>query len=134
MQNDISTSVRIAGLLGPTLIAITATEWMNLDVFVGAIGSSFGPHVYLNGTLLFIAGLAIVRAHNRWVHSWPVLITIVGWFVMLAGLGRMAVPMFAQRAGQSPVIVHGSLLVLLAIGVVLTVEAYRHSRRPNDPG
>ena len=77
---------------------------------------------------------AIVRAHNRWVRSWPVLITVVGWFVMLAGLGRMAAPMSAQRAGQSIVIVYGSLLVLLAIGVVLAVEAYRHSRRSNDPG
>jgi len=134
MPNDLSTSVRIAGLLGPTLIALTVTEWMNLDVFLDAIGPSFGPHVYLNGTLLFIAGLAIVRAHNRWMRSWPVLVTVVGWFAMLAGLGRMAAPMSAQRAGQSAVIVYGSLFVLLAIGVVLTAQAFRHARRSNDRG
>jgi len=81
MSNDVSHSVCIAGLLGPTLIAITVTEWMNLGVFFEAIGPSFGPNVYLNGTLVFIAGLAIVRAHNRWVRAWPVLIT------MLVGTG-----------------------------------------------
>ena len=121
--------MRIAGLLGPTLIALTVTEWLNLGVFIEAIGPSFGPHVYLNGTLLFIAGLAIVRAHNRWVRAWPVLITGTGWFAMLAGLGRMAAPMSAQRAGQSAAIVYGSLIVLLAVGMMLTVKAYGSPRQ-----
>jgi arginine exporter protein ArgO len=129
MSNDLSHSVRIAGLLGPTLIALTVTEWMNLGVFFDAIGPSFGPHVYLNGTLIFIAGLAMVRAHNRWVRAWPVLITIVGWFAMLAGLARMAAPLSAQRVGQSAAIVYGSLIVLLVIGLVLTVKAYGSSRQ-----
>lgn len=78
-------STRIAGLLGPTLIAISITEWMNLGVFTAAIGPSFAPHVYLNGTLLFVAGLAIVRAHHLWTRGWPVLVTLVGWVVMLDG-------------------------------------------------
>ena len=129
MSDDLSKSKRIAGLLGPTLIALTVTEWMNLSVFYEAIGPSFGPHVYLNGSLLFVAGLAIVRAHNKWVRAWPVLVTVVGWFAMLAGLGRMAAPVSAQSAGQSAVIVHGSLIVLLVIGVVITVKAYGHSRQ-----
>jgi hypothetical protein len=116
-------STRIAGLVGPTLIAITVTEWLNLDVFTSAMGPSFAPHVYLNGCLLFVGGLAIVRAHNLWVRGWPVLVTIVGWFLMLAGLARMAAPVAAQQAGQDPVALHGSLIVLLAIGVVLTYMA-----------
>jgi hypothetical protein len=74
---------------------------MNLDVFVGAMGPSFGPHVYLSGTLLFVAGLAIVRAHNSWTPGWPVLITLVGWIAMLAGLGRMAAPL-SPASSTSP--------------------------------
>jgi hypothetical protein len=117
-------STRIAGLLGPTLIAISVTEWMNLGVFTAAIGPSFGPHVYLNGTLLFVAGLALVRAHNYWTRGWPVLITLVGWLALLCGLGRMAVPVAAQEAGQHPSVVYASLVVLLVIGAVLTFKAY----------
>ena len=45
-----TSSTRIAGLLGPALIAICITEWMNLDVFTAAIDPSFAPFVYLNGT------------------------------------------------------------------------------------
>jgi hypothetical protein len=91
-------STRIAGLIGPTAIAISITEWMNLGVFTAAMGPSFAPHVYLNGTLLFVAGLAIARAHNHWTCDWPVLVTLVGWVVMLGGLGRMVAPVSAQQS------------------------------------
>ena len=71
----------MAGLLGPTLIAIGITEATNLPVLPDPpdpVGL-----VYLNGTLLFVAGLAIVRVHNRWRGGWPVLVTIMGWFAIL---------------------------------------------------
>jgi len=117
-------STRIAGLLGPTLIAISITEWMNLGAFTAAIGPSFAPHVYLNGTLLFVAGLAIVRAHNHWTRGWPVLITLVGWVAMLGGLSRMTEPVAAQEAGRHPILLYGSLVAVFAVGVVLTFKAY----------
>jgi hypothetical protein len=123
-----SNSASIARLLGPALIGITITEWVNLDVFRAAIGPSFGPHVYLNGTLLFVAGLAIVRAHNAWVRSWPVLITLVGWLGIIGGLSRMAAPVSAQRAGQMASVVYGSLVALLATGIVLTAKGYGRDR------
>ena len=117
-------SVRLAGLLGPTLIALAVTEWVNIDVFLAAAGPLFGPHVYLNGTLLFVAGLAIVRAHNVWVRAWRVLITLVGWFAILVGLGRMAWPLAAQAAGENAVVLYGSLVTLLVIGAILSFKAF----------
>jgi uncharacterized membrane protein HdeD (DUF308 family) len=117
-------SMHIAKLLGPALVGITVTEWMNLDVFTAAAGPSFAPHVYFNGTLLFIAGLALVRSHNVWTRRWPVLITLVGWFAILAGLARMIAPISAQQVGQSGSAVHASLAALLAVGIVLTFKAF----------
>ena len=122
-------SKRLASLLGPSLMAITITEWLNIDIFVSATGSSFAPLVYLNGTLLFVAGLAIVRSHNRWLLGWPVLVTVVGWFAMLAGFARMAAPMAAQTAGENPVILNTSLVVLFVIGVLLAFNGYSRSER-----
>jgi hypothetical protein len=77
--------------------------------------------------LLFVAGLAIVRVHNLWIRGWPVLVTLIGWFLMLAGLARMAAPISAQQAGQNSAALYGSMIVLFAIGVVLTFKAYSHS-------
>jgi arginine exporter protein ArgO len=114
-------SRRIAGLLGPTLIALALSESMNLDIWT----NTPVPVVYLSGTLLFVAGMSIVRVHNRWTRDWTVLVTLMGWFVILGGLIRMFAPVFAQqRTEQHITAVYPLLIVLFAIGIVLTFKAY----------
>ena len=115
-------SRRIAGLLGPTLIALAMSEAMNLRV-MAANPASVGL-VYLNGTLLFVAGVTIVQVHNRWTGGWPVLVTVMGWFAILAGLMRMIAP---QSTTSGAAWVYALLIVLVAIGIVLTFTGY--SRR-----
>ena len=51
---------------------------------------------YLDGALLIVGGLSIVRVHNRWARGWPLLTTLAGWSALLLGLGRM----FAPEVGQ----------------------------------
>ena len=115
-----TSSKHLAELIGPTLIAIAISEAMNLPIFA----NNPAPVVYLNGTLLFVSGLSIVRVHNRWMRGWPVLVTFVGWLFLFGGLLRMAAPEFAQRSVQDSSPVYTLLLVLLAIGMVLTFKAY----------
>jgi hypothetical protein len=87
-------SRQLAGLIGPTMVAIGATEASNMDIFSNQIA----PVVYLNGTILFVAGLAIVRAHNLWTWRWPVMLTLTGWVALIAGLWRMAAPNALQAS------------------------------------
>ncbi len=82
-----------------------------------------------NGTLLLVAGLSIVRVHNHWTTRWPILVTIIGWCVLLAGLGRMIAPVSSQQAGQYTTAVLALTFVLLVIGIFLTVEAYRREEK-----
>jgi uncharacterized membrane protein HdeD (DUF308 family) len=44
------------------------------------------PVVYLSGVLMFVGGLAIVRAPNHWARNWTVLVTLSGWFFLALGL------------------------------------------------
>jgi predicted phage tail protein len=123
----VTTSRRIAGLLGPTLIALAVSEAINLRDMAdhpAAVGL-----VYLNGTLLFVAGVAIVQVHNRWTRGWPVLVTVMGWFAILGGVMRMLAP---QATTSGATWVYGLLVALLAVGVVLTVKGY--SRRESEEG
>jgi uncharacterized membrane protein YhaH (DUF805 family) len=117
-------SVRIAGLLGPTLIAVAVTEALNLRAMTAVAASSVVHVVYLNGTLLFVAGLAIVRAHNLWVRGWPILVTLIGWLLMVAGLARMAAPEAAQESVGDTAALYPLLAVILAIGAFLSFKAY----------
>lgn len=113
-------SKRIAGLLGPSLIAVSLTEAMNLDIFP----NTSAHLVYLNGTLLFVAGLAIVRAHNHVTAGWPILVTLTGWLLLLGGLIRMIAPVAARQTAQHSTVVLALTSVLLVIGIVLTIKAH----------
>ena len=119
-------SRQIAGLLGPTMIAIAITEALNLRIMASP-PPSIGV-VYMNGTLLFVAGLAIVRGHNRSPGSWPILVTLVGWLAMLAGLVRMFAPASAESGAPW---VYGLLIILLGVGILLTFKAYAREKAPH---
>jgi hypothetical protein len=116
-------SRHIAGLLGPTIIALITSE--NDFVNPHLYDHQIPPVVYLSGTLLFVAGLSIVRAHNRWTAGWPVLVTLTGWFAFLLGLFRMFTPGFYERgARENTTALLAIEIALLAIGIVLTYQAY----------
>ncbi len=112
-------SKQIAGLVGPTLIALNLSETMNPHIW-----SNIAHITYLVGSLWFVAGLSILRAHHRWVLGWPVLITLVGWFVILGGLFRMFFPASAQQGVENTSSVIAGQIVLLVIGIFLTFKAY----------
>jgi hypothetical protein len=60
---DETQSRRIAGLLGPTMIVMIVSEFPLVQPRL--YDAQTPPVVYLSGVLMFVAGLAIVRAHNR---------------------------------------------------------------------
>jgi len=110
----------LAGLIGPSLVAITITETINVHIWADNTAAG----VFLNGGLLFVAGLAIVRAHNLWVRNWPVVITVVGWAVMALGLFRMSAPELQLKGARNTDVVIAETLAVLAIGIFLTFKAY----------
>ena len=123
-----ASSKQVAALLGPSLIVVSITESLNLEIFT----STPAPLVYLNGTLLFVAGLSIVRAHNQWSASWPVLVTLTGWLFLLGGLVRMIAPVSAQQAAHHPAAVLVLTSFLLLVGMVLTFNAYGRNASAED--
>lgn len=98
---------------------LAATEAFNMPIFA----AQTAPVVYLNGTLLFVAGVAIVQAHNRWRWGWPLLVTLSGWGILVVGLVRMISP-GAPQAVEGPV-TDAVFVALLALGVGLSVLGYR---------
>lgn len=117
-------SKRIAGLVGPTIVAMTASEFPLVQPHL--YDAQIPPVVYLSGVLMFVAGLAIVRVHNHWVRDWTVLITLSGWFGFVLGLFRMFAAGVWQRnaAGTSATVFMVLEAVLFVCGVIMTFKAY----------
>jgi hypothetical protein len=118
-------SKEIAGLLGPTMIAMLVSEFPLVQPRL--YDAQIPPVVYLSGVLMFVAGLAIVRTHNHWARDWTVLVTLSGWFSLALGLFRMFDAGLYQRgsantSGTVFMVLEGLLLV---IGLVITFNAYR---------
>ena len=127
-------SKRIGALLGPTIIAMVAAEFPLVQPHL--YESQIPPVVYLSGVLMFVAGLAIVRAHNAWAPDWTVLITLSGWLFLLLGLFRMfAAGAYRQAsASASPSVFLAAEALLLAGGLVITVKSYAKAAGPVGPG
>jgi hypothetical protein len=130
---DEAQSRRIAGLLGPTMIVMIVSEFPLVQPRL--YDAQIPPVVYLSGVLMFVAGLAIVRAHNRWRGNWTVLVTLAGWFALALGVVRM----FAASAYQHSAATIGNPIfmavesVLLVFGFVMTFKAYIRRDTPGAP-
>ncbi len=126
-----TTSKTIAGLTGPTLVAIAAGMLPNIGSFptLAEQVSRDPALIFVSGILLFVAGLAIVRLHNRWTNGWPVLATVLGWFAVLSGLARMLFPTglaaIAGGFGENTGVIIAGAIVFLGVGAFLSFKAYR---------
>ncbi len=117
-------SKSIAGLAGPTIVAMIVSEFPLVQPHL--YDEQIPPVVYLSGVLMFVAGLAIVRAHNRWARDWTVLVTLSGWLGVVLGLLRMfAAGFYQRRAADTSATVFMVLEgVLFVCGLIMTFKAY----------
>ena len=117
-------SKRIAALVGPTIVAMVSSEFPLVQPHL--YDAQIPPVVYLSGVLMFVGGLAIVLAHNKWTRDWTLLVTLSGWFFLALGLFRMFAAGAYQRGSAQTsatlfMVLEGALFVL---GLVMTLQGY----------
>ena len=111
-------SQHIAAVLGPALILVTVSETIHLDIW-----EDVDPTVvYLNGLLFVVGGLVIATTHNVWVRDWPVLVSVSGWLLILAGSYRLFAPN-APQLGPGPS-TYATIGLLGLLGLALSWFAF----------
>ena len=110
-------STFIAKLVGPMFVVISVGMLTNQNTYHAIIGEFLhsGALVYLSGLLSLLAGLAIVHAHNSWRAEWSVIITILGWLMLIGGVLRIVFPHFTVSLGTS---IYGSLVAVVIVAIV----------------
>jgi hypothetical protein len=124
------TSIFIARLLGPVLLVAGIAMLVNrkqLDAIIAEMLRS-PLLLLLLGIIDFAVGLAIVLAHNLWVADWRLIITLLGWLLMVRGAVRMLLPeqakALATKLLKDSRVICGGLAVTIALGVVLSYFGY----------
>jgi hypothetical protein len=84
--------------------------------------------VYLFGLADLAAGLAIVLTHNVWVANWRVLITLIGWLMLIRGAIRVLAPEtimgFAAKVIRNKQMIPAAGVVTGVLGLVLCYFGY----------
>jgi len=126
----VQTSIFLARLLGPLLllpgISLLLTPRTFRTMATELLGSL--TLIYLFGLIDFAAGLAIVLTHNVWVANWRVIVTLIGWLMLVRGVVRILAadkirPYARKLMGNKRLLpVSGGALVIL--GLVLCYFGY----------
>ncbi len=97
------TSIFLAKLLGPMMLIMGTFVVLNPDR-IRRIGREFlesEAMLFLSGVLTLPVGLSIVITHNVWAADWRVIITLIGWIAVLAGIARIMLPSLIQKLGEA---------------------------------
>jgi hypothetical protein len=124
-------AILIARLIGPLFAALGLGMLLNSTFYAAAVGE--GAHspvlIAIAGMATLVAGTAILNAHRAWTADWRVLVTVIGWMFIIAGLIRLILPTVAETvapaiySGPAALMVAG--VVVLIVGGVLSFEGYR---------
>ena len=124
------TSVFLARLLGPILLVFGLAFVVNRKGYTAMAAEFVASRalVYLAGAAALTLGLSIVLTHNIWTADWRVIITLIGWVSLAAGVVRVLFPDSVKRIGgdmfvsETPVFVSG--IVFAVLGAALCYAGY----------
>lgn len=116
-------SVLLAKIWGIALIILASAYIVNQKEYTKKLSSfAKSPLLFFTGIFAILLGVIHVVIHNVWTSDWRLLITLLGWIMLLKGIVRLFFPGFVvtflkKRSFQPwyiPVVVF-----LLMIGVYL---------------
>jgi hypothetical protein len=126
------TSVFLAKLIGPICLVIGLALAFNTGVYRAMAEQFLASYalIFLAGLITLSSGLAIVLTHNVWTADWRVVITILGWLFVVAGIFRTVAPQQVAGIGRAmlakPLTMQIGAAFDLALGALLCYFGYFH--------
>ena len=109
--------VTLAFFVNPKMYQKLIHDYIKMPTLFGVFG----------GTLDVILGLMVVLTHNIWVADWPVVITLIGWLMLVKGVFVLFLPdavMKFVKKFDNPALRNADLLSGLIIGILLLMSVY----------
>jgi hypothetical protein len=124
----------IARLMGPVMLVIgigmVAGMFTEGESYSSLMKEFIGSRalIFVTGALALVAGLAVVNAHNLWVPDWRVIVTVLGWMLIVRGVMNLVFPAAVQAMGDRMVASHAGVVAgaafTIVLGALLSIMGY----------
>ena len=124
-------AVFIARLVGPAFVAVGLGILLNGPFYTSLLAEATRSPtlIYFSGLISLIPGLAILNLHRTWTSDWRVIITILGWLLVIGGVIRIVLPATTAALAADLYSKPAALLIVSAVVIVvggfLTFFGYR---------
>ncbi len=127
--------VFIARLIGPTFIVIGVGVLLNGSFYDAMIAEAVRSPtlIYFAGLFALVPGLAILNVYRAWTADWRVVVTVIGWLMVIGGVMRIVLPQLIATlaidiyAGTAVLTIFA--VIVLVVGGYLSFEGYRQTTR-----
>src|SRR5476651_504813 len=96
------TSKFLSKVLGLYFILVSSAMLIDMPRFITSVTGLINnaPLLFVCGFFTLILGLLMVVSHNIWQLHWRVIITVLGWVVLLKGMCLLFCPQMMDHASQ----------------------------------
>jgi len=117
-------AVFIARLIGPAFVAVGVGILLNGPFYTALIAEAVHSPtlIYFSGLMALVPGLAMLNVHRAWTAAWRVIVTIVGWLMVIGGVIRLVLP--ATTATLATDIYSKPAALLIVAVIVIVVGGY----------
>jgi hypothetical protein len=124
-----NTTLFLAQIWGPIMIAMGLGFFLSQSYYVKIYKNlEQDPFaVILFGMIGMAAGLAQVLTHNAWGSFTEVVISLLGWALLLKGLFCVVIPRFVEKSGDWAIqakIFPASGIITFVLGLIISWIAY----------
>ena len=125
-----ATSLYLAQVIGWYLVIMGALMFLKFDAIKSVMREIIAKRelIFIIAFMTLILGLLMVCAHNRWLWGWPVIITLLSWLTLIAGIFRLFFPKLVVSMGtkmlNAKLYIKTSSIVMMILGIYLLFEAY----------
>lgn len=117
-------SIILAQILGIIFVVLGLSMLLNRKWTVGVVEEITRSQgiIWLAGLLTLMMGSVVVAFNNVWTSGLPLVITVVGWLMLIKGAVILILPgsaaTYYRKVNKGPVFAWGGTIVLV-LGVLL---------------
>jgi len=115
------TSLFLAKLIGPIFVIVGIGLLLNRDRYRAVVDEVMASRtlLYVFGVMALTGGLAIILTHNVWVWDWPVIITTIGWLMLVRGTLRIIFPQQVEALARKLVARWSNIFLISGLLVIM---------------